>query len=120
VVSSEDGFRAMLRPPVPGVILIMNLEVNDSAGRSCVGKAEVSIAAVSGQPSPEASTRKSVPVSDGRVSASDENESQQGGENDDGTQYVQHVHGCRLCYNPLFLKLHPMLEANRKQKPCKV
>ena len=78
------------------VILIMNLEVNDSAGRSRVGKAEVSIEAVSGQPSPEAGTRKSVPVSDGRASASDPNESRQGGESDDGAQYVQHVHGCRL------------------------
>jgi hypothetical protein len=44
----------------------------------------------------EASIRKRIPVPDGRAYASDENESRQGGEGNDGAQYVQHVHGCRL------------------------
>ncbi len=53
---------------------------------------------VNGQPSSEASIRKSILVADGQASASDENESRQGGENDDGAQYVYHVHGCRLSF----------------------
>jgi hypothetical protein len=47
---------------------------------------------VNGQPSSESSIRKSILVADGQASASDENESRQGGENDDGAQYVYHVH----------------------------
>ena len=49
-----------------------------------------------GQSAFEASIRKRIPFPDGRASASDKNESRQGGEGNDGAQYVQHVHGCRL------------------------
>ena len=41
---------------------------------------------------------KASSIQTARVSASDENESRQGGESDDGAQNVQHVHGCRLSF----------------------
>jgi hypothetical protein len=96
----------MLRPFIFGVILIMYAEVNDSAGSEVVETAGVSIASGGGLAlhqglSGRASVRstsilKSILAPDGQASPSDENESRQGGESDNGAQYVQHVHVCRL------------------------
>jgi len=96
----------MLRSFIFGLILIMHAEVNDSAGSEVVETAEVSIASGGGLAlhqglSGRASVRstsilKSILAPDGQASPSDENESRQGGESDNGAQYVQHVHGCRL------------------------